>query len=130
MRSVAQALSWEMLWRGRLVIPGSFLLSLALPTLVFGSLYRIAGFVIEPDEAPWIMLHLVFTLMMLLLMGTGILWAQGRIARLFPAPISTHSLVAWHMFSGAGLLALEAALGIYLLNSLFHLSWPIWGPTL
>ncbi len=56
--------------------------------------------------------------------------AQGPLSRLYTTPISSHSIVAWHLISGAAILAAETALAAWLYNTLFHVGWPIWGPAL
>lgn len=109
MRSIAQALFWELWERGRLQIPGFFLLGNVFPLLVFSALQREG---LDPSEQACLIVYTAFLPIMMFQFGVGIMAAQGSLARLYTAPISTASLVAWHMFPGAALMALEVAVAL------------------
>jgi hypothetical protein len=127
MRSIAQALFWELWERGRLQIPGFFLLGNVFPLLVFSALQREG---LDPSEQACLIVYTAFLPIMMFQFGVGIMAAQGSLARLYTAPISTASLVAWHMFPGAALMALEVAVALEVQRQLFHRELVVVGPSL
>lgn len=127
MRSIPQALLWELWARGRLQIPGFFLLGNVFPLLVFSALQREG---LDPSEQACLIVYTAFLPIMMFQFGVGIMAAQGSLARLYTAPISTASLVAWHMFPGAALMALEVAVALEVQRQLFHRELVVVGPSL
>ncbi len=127
MRSIPQALMWEMFSHGRGWIPGCYVLGNLVPMLLF-ALFTHLG--VDPQDHSLLVLHICFMPLLMMCFGSGILSAQGSLTRLYTAPISTASLVAWHMFPGGILLAIEIAVAAWTYNILFKLEWPIWGPAL
>ncbi len=127
MRSIPQALMWEMFSHGRWWIPGFYVLGNLVPMLLF-ALFTYLG--VDPQDHSLLVLHICFMPFLMMCFGGGILPAQGALTRLYTAPISTASLVAWHMFPGGILLAIEIAVAARTYNILFNLGWPIWGPAL
>jgi hypothetical protein len=127
MRSMPQALIWETVSQGKWSLPFIFLVAIMLPLLVYGAL---SGLAIDPSAHEFIALQLGFLQIVLFQLACGVAFAQGPVSRLFALPISTNSIVAWHMISGAVLLALEISVASWLLNTLFHVQWPILGPAL
>lgn len=127
MRSIPQALMWEMFSRGRWRIPGFYVLGNLVPLLLF-ALFSHLG--VDPQDHSFLVLHICFLPLLMLVFGSGVLSAQGSLARLYTTPVSTASLVAWHMFPGSVLLATEIAVAACMYNILFNLGWPIWGPAL
>ena len=125
MRSMPKSLIWETLSRGRWSLPGLFMLGNALPLLVYGSL---SGMGVNTADPAFVVLQFAFMPLTILQFAIGIAMAQGPMSRLFALPISSNAIVAWHMISGAVILALETAFAAYLYNSLFHAEWPIVGP--
>ncbi|MEJ7594084.1 MAG: hypothetical protein WKF77_21295 [Planctomycetaceae bacterium] len=124
MRSIPQALMWEMFSHGRWWIPGFYVLGNLVPMLLF-ALFTHLG--VDPHDHSFLVLHICFMPLLMMSFGGGILPAQGALSRLYTAPISTASLVAWHMFPGGILLAIEVAVAALTYNILFNLGWPIWG---
>jgi len=127
MRSIPQALMWEMFSHGRWWIPGFYVLGNLTPMLFF-ALFTHLG--VDPQDHSLLVLHICFNPFLMISFGSGILPAQGALTRLYTAPISTASLVAWHMFPGGILLAIEIAVAAWTYNILFRLDWPVWGPAL
>lgn len=127
MRSIPQALLWELWARGRISIPGFFLLGNVFPLLVFSALQREG---LDPSEQASLIVYGAFLPIMMFQFGVGIMAAQGSLARLYTAPISTASLVAWHMFPGAALMALEVAVALEVQRQLFHRELVVVGPSL
>lgn len=127
MRSIPQALMWEMFSHGRWHILGFFALGNLLPLIVYGALSPLD---MDPNDSALLIMHLCFLPITLFQFAIGIVAAQGSLYRLYTTPISTAALVAWHMFPGAILLAIEVALAAWVYNILFQAGWPIWGPAL
>jgi len=127
MRSIPQALMWETFSHGRGWIVGFFLLGNLLPMLIFGALNP---YEIEADDTAFLTMHIVFLPLIMFQFGAGIVAAQGSMSRLYARPISTPSLVAWQMFPGGIMLALEVAVAGWMCSTLFNIHWPILGPSL
>ena len=124
MRSIPQTLTWEMR-RNCWWILGFFLLGNLLPMLVLGAL---SPYEIDPDDTALLLMHVVFLPLIMFSFGGGIAEAQGPMSQLYSKPISTTTLVAWHMFPGAILLATEVAVAGWMYRT--HYSWPILGPSI
>lgn len=124
MRSMPQALMWEMMARGRWTLPGFFLMGSLVPLLVYAALYSIAADVSGPE---FIVLQFAFIPVVVMQFAAGVLSAQGAMSRMFSLPVSANMIAAWHVLSGAVLMAIQAALTAWLFNSLFQVRWPIWG---
>ncbi|MDX1926060.1 MAG: hypothetical protein SFV81_06060, partial [Pirellulaceae bacterium] len=127
MRSMPQALFWETVTHGRWSMPGIFGVAILLPLLVYGAL---SGLAIDPSAKEFIALQVGFLQIVLFQLACGVAVAQGPLSRLYLLPISTNSIVALHMFSGAAILALAISAASWLLNALFNVQWPILGPAL
>lgn len=127
MRSMPQALLWETFSNGRWSLPGMFLLAIILPLLVYGSL---SGFPMDVRAREFVLLQATFLLIVIFQLAVGVYMAQGPLSRLYTLPISVNSIVAWHMFSGALILAAMTVASACLFNTLFRVEWPIWGPAL
>jgi len=122
-----QALLWETLRHGRWSLPGCFLLGNLLPLFIYGAL---SGFPFNARDREFVVLQFAFLPIIVLQFAGGIIVAQGPMSRLYSAPISTPSIVAWHTLSGAAILVAETIAAAWLYNSLFHVGWPIFGPAL
>lgn len=127
MRSMPQALLWEMLAHGRWSLPGYFAMGNAVPLLVYTAL---SGIGIDPDDPAFITLQFSFLPLIIFQFAIGIVAAHGPMARLYATPISAGSIVAWHMFSGGVVLGTQTAAAASLYNWLFDVGWPVWAPAL
>ena len=127
MRSIPQAMLWETFAHGRWWILGFFLLGNMLPMLIFGAL---SPYEIDSDDTAFLVMHLVCMPLIMFQFGAGIVAAQGSVSRHYSKPISTPSLVAWQMFPGGILLAMEVAVAAWMYSKIYHLNWPILGPSL
>ncbi len=129
MRSIAFAMIWEMLYRGRWSLIAAALGANLLPLLLESTLHRVGG--IDPADPSQIVMHVVLVQMNLFLFGAAVISAQGNPARLYAAPIPTSTLVTWHLLPAMVLISLESILSTVALNALFpRLDWPLWGPAL
>jgi hypothetical protein len=129
MKSVPWAIGWEMLRRGRWGLVLAALGANALPALLFG-LLRYEGALESPDEPSTIIMHVVTVQLNLFLFGTAVIAALSPMSRFYTLPVSTSSLVGWHMVLGMMAVTLEMAATIALLNVSFGLGWRPLGPAL
>ena len=82
------------------------------------------------DEPSTILMHTVTVQINLFLFATAVIAALSPTSRLYTFPISTASLVGWHMVLGMIAVAVEMAATIAILNMCFGLGWRPLGPTL
>jgi hypothetical protein len=129
MKSVPWAIGWEMLHRGRWGLVLAALGANALPVLLFG-LLRYDGVLDIPDDPGTIILHMVTVQINLFIFETAVIGALYPMSRLYTFPISTSSLVGWHIVLGMIAVTLEMAASIAILNMCFGLGWRPLGPTL
>ncbi len=129
MKSVPWAIGWEMLHRGRWGLILAALVRNALPVLLFG-LLKYDGALENRDEPSTILMHTVTVQINLFLFATAVIGALSPTSRLYTFPISTASLVGWHMVLGMIAVAVEMAATIAILNMCFGLGWRPLGPTL
>ena len=129
MKSVPWAIGWEMLHRGRWGLILAALGANALPVLLFG-LLKYDGALENRDEPSTILMHTVTVQINLFLFATAVIAALSPTSRLYTFPISTASLVGWHMVLGMIAVAVEMAATIAILNMCFGLGWRPLGPTL
>ena len=127
MHTIPAALLWEIFYRGRTAIIGCFLLGNLMPMLVYTAMSR---FAVDPADPAFLNMHILFLPLMMFQFAIGIVFAQGSLARLYAAPISTPTLVAWHMVPGSVLLAAEVAIAIWVQNTVFGYDYPVLGPSL
>jgi hypothetical protein len=128
MRSIPLAMTWEMLRHGRWSLIAAALAANALPVFLFTAL-RFDG-ALDPADRIQIIMHVVSVQMNLFTFGAALFAVQGSASRLYAFPISTASLVAWHLIPAMAALALESLVSTALLNAIFDLRWPLWGPAL
>ena len=128
MKSIPAALTWEILQRGKWTMLGAFLAGNALPMLVLAALKH-EGAIDSEDrkfyrnpcgdgahqcDAVW----------------RAIFEAMGNPSRLYAFPAPTYVIVAWQLLPAMAAMTLECVLTTTILNALFKLNWPIWGPAL
>lgn len=128
MRSIPRAVVWELLYHGRWVLAAGFLGANFMPLAVESALARDGA--IDPNDMSQIMMHLVLTQTNLLMFGLALMWASGKPSRLYSAPVTTSTLVTWQLVPAMILLFVESVFSTLLMNSLFPVNWPIWGPAL
>jgi len=128
MQTIPMAMTWELLARGRWGILAATLGAIAFPLLIFMSLRQIGGLL--PDDRSILILHVVLVLFNATACGAAVYSAQGQLSQLYAYPVRTSALVAWRMFPAMALIALQIALSIQVLNAMFDLGWPVWGPVL
>jgi len=95
--------------------------------LIYGVLSRDGVDLSQPE---FVIMHVMFLPIVMMHFAVGLLTTQGSLSRLYAAPISTRSLVAWHMFPGGILMSLHVAASLWIQNKLFYSRLPILGPSL
>jgi hypothetical protein len=101
----------------------------ALPALLFGVL-KYDGALENRDEPSTIIMHIVTVQINLSLFGTAVIATLSPMSRLYTSPISTSSLVGWHMVLGMIAVTVEMVASIAILNVSFGLGWRPLGPAL
>lgn len=127
MNSVSKALLRELLVRGRWQIPLWFIGGNVMPFLLYSAFGK---YEMDLADPALVMMHVMITPLAMLLFSLGVISSQGTLNRLYLAPMSTASIVAWHMFPGAILLSLQMAASLAWQNAWFGSQHPILGPTL
>lgn len=128
MRSIPVALTWELLYCGRWWLLCGTLGGLAFPLLLLGALTQDGA--LDGNDPSLIAVHLFLVQINMFMFGAAVMAAQRLPARLYPLPISNTELVVWSLIPAMGLMLLESQLNSVLINTLFHVNWPIWGPSL
>ena len=127
MQSVASAMLWELMVRGRWQIPGWFLFGNAFPILLYAAF---SHFEVDFADPAFVIMHVLLLQLSMLMYGLGIVAAQGSLARLFLLPLTTAQIVVWHLLPGSLLLSLQVAVSLGLQNVWFGLQQPVLGPAL
>jgi hypothetical protein len=128
MRSIPLAITWEMLKRGRWGLLLGALGANALPVFLFAALAHDGA--TDPADQSYIIMQVVLVQINLFCFGTAVFAAIGPVSRLYTFPISTASIVAWHLSLGMTAVAIELVASTALLNAAFGLGWVLWGPAL
>jgi hypothetical protein len=128
MRSVPQALIWELLSRGRWCLPAAACGANLMPLLIFGAL-RYHG-ALDPAEPAFLVMQIVLVQINMFAFGSGVMTAQGPLSRLYAYPVTTATIVTWHLVPAMTLMGLETLASTALMNALFDLGWSLWGPAL
>jgi hypothetical protein len=128
MRSIPQAMIWEMWRHGRWSLLLGALAANALPAMLLAALRHDGALdYLDPSQ---IVIHVVLVQINIMIFGAAIFAAQGSPSRLYALPAQTSSLVAWHMLPAMALIWLLSAASSAALNAVFDIDWPIWGPAM
>lgn len=128
MRSIPVAMTWEMLTRGRWNLLAFAIVANLLPALLLTAL-RHEG-IDDPGIPSMLVIQVMLVQLNMLIFGCALFDAQGQPSRLYALPIPTASLVAWQMLAAMLAMALESLASTALLNAVFDVGWPLWGPAL
>jgi len=128
MRSIPEAMTWELLRHGRWALIGGLLGANLLPALLFTAL-RLQG-VVNPGEPSSIAMHVVLVQLNMFIFAAAVFTAQGPPSRLYAYPLPTSTLVAWHLLPVMVAVAVELVVSTAVLNAVFDLDWPLWGPAM
>jgi len=126
MRSIPLALTWELLHRGRWTLPAAALGANVMPLLLLTALRSEGG--VDPGDPSMLIIHIVLAQISMLCFASALYAAQGPPSRLFALPVTNATLVAWHLVPSMVLMVLHSLASTAVLNALFDLDWPLWGP--
>lgn len=128
MRTVPSALIWEFLTRGRWQLLLMTCMGNTIPLLLFTAL-RTHG-ALDTDDSAFIVVHFALVQVNMFVFGAGMMLALGQMSRLYAYPVRTSTLVTWHLLPTMVLMALETWLTSAVLNAIYDVRWPLWGPAL
>ncbi len=128
MQSIPIAMTWELLRRGRWRLLIGALAANGLPAIILGSLRLEGG--LSPSEPSTIMMNYIVMQINMLIFGAAVFAVQGKPSRLYALPVSTATIVAWHLLPALIVMIVESGLSTLALNALFGLGWPLWGPAI
>src|SRR5262245_47621902 len=126
MRSIPLAMTWEMLaFRKWYLLAGALGANL-FPILLITAMRHDGP--LPSDDPNMILMHVVMTQLNMFVFGICVMWSQGTSTRLYSFPITTSTMITWHLVPAMTLMAIQSVVGTLLLNAVFQLDWPIWGP--
>jgi hypothetical protein len=128
MRSIPVALFWETFRRGRWSLLTFGLAANVFPILLYSALGHDGA--LDPADSNQIAMHVVFEQIYPFCFGVAVLAALGAPARLYALPIRTSTLVLLQMLQAMLIVAVEMLASAVVLNAIFGLRWPLWGPVL
>jgi hypothetical protein len=118
----------DTLRRGRWTLPSIAVAVNAMPLMLLTALRGVAA--IDPGDPSLIMIHVVLTQVNMWVFGVAVLSSQGPVSKLFTLPVTTATIVFWRMLALVILAALQSLLSTLMINALFGVDWPLWGPAL
>jgi len=128
MRSILVASTWVVLRHGAWNLLAGSLLAIAVPALVITALRREGGF--DPADPSIVLISLLFAQIGVLTVGLGCASKQEPAQRLAVLPVPTAMLAACQMLPVMALVFVHSLTSIWVLNAMFALDWPLWGPAL
>lgn len=128
MRSIPLAMTRELLLRGR----WQFLLALLganlFPFLLVAVL-RLAG-TVEAAEPSVVIMQMIIVQLLALILAMGPLSGYEFTRQNYALPVTTTTLVAWRLLPSMAVVFVESVFSLSMLNLVFGLQWPVWGPSL
>jgi hypothetical protein len=121
-------MTWEVFRRGGWWLLGAILAANALPILILTAL-EMDGAIDVADHA-MLVIHVAMVQINAVVFGAALLNAQGHPSRVYTFPIPAATLAFWQLTPAMLLVGLEIAASTALLDQLFKLNWPLWGPAL
>jgi hypothetical protein len=128
MKSVPASMIWEMCARGRWYLLFATLGAIAFPAMILMALDRDGA--LNPADSSMLLMHTIMAIVSMLFCGSSPLQAQGKISRLYTLPLPTSQLVTWRLLPAMVIIVVQMAVIAAVLNAMFHLDWPVWGPAL
>jgi hypothetical protein len=127
MRSIPAALTWELFQRGKWNLLGAFLTGNALTFVLLTVMLREG---IDLQDRSMIPMHTTMLLVNAMTFGAVLLSAMGNPYRLRAFPAPTSAIVAWQLLPAMTAMAVECLLFTAVVNAVFKVNWPLWGPAL
>lgn len=128
MKSIPVAMTWEILRRDRWTLAAAAIVGLALPTVILAALAQDG--VVDPNDRSLLLMHVVMVQLNGVIFGSAVVSVAHNMKRLYTHPASTSTLVAWRLAPAMILMAAETVVWTLVINAIFHLNWPLWGPAL
>lgn len=126
MRSIAYAMTWETLSRGRWAILTASLAAVAFPAFLVTAL-RHDGFIKWQDPV-WINLHMAMATTTVFICALALRTGQGSVAKLFSMPVTSSQIVVWTFLPASFVIALQYLVSTLIVNAMFGINWPLLGP--
>jgi hypothetical protein len=121
-------MTWDLVRRGWWKMLAAALGALLLPFLLLSALELEGGF--DRDDPSLLIMNIVLAQMSMLMFAAAVMTSQGQLTRFYALPITTSTLVTWLFVPAMALIAVASAASTAILNLVFDLNWPIWGPAL
>jgi hypothetical protein len=128
MRSIPAALAWELFERGKWNFLGAFLTANALPIVLLASMRHEGA--LFPEDRSMIAIHVTMLLINAAIFGAVLFAAMGTPSRLRAFPVSSSTIVIWQLLPAMVVVALESLLSTAVVNAVFDVHWPLWGPAM
>ncbi len=128
MQSIPLALTWELWRRGRWGLLAAALGALMFPVILFAALRREG--LVDTDDPSFLIMHVVLVQFNLFTFGAAVIAVQRSPSRLYALPASTSTIVTWRLLPAMAMMTLQSLANTAVLNTLFSLRWPLWGPAL
>jgi hypothetical protein len=128
MRSIPLAMTWELLNHRPWILLAGALGANLLPWMLLTALHQEGGII--PTHPSMIIVHMCLIQMQLFTIGVAVFASQGNPARLYPWPVSTATIVTWHLLPAMAITAAASLIGTLALNAVFQVGWPLWGPAM
>lgn len=135
-RSIPAVMTWELLHAAPWTMAAGALAAVVFPVILLGALAHEGALHAESasssgtpaaDEG-MINMHIVLVQFNVLAFGAAIAGSQWNLRRLYASPATTANLATWRLAPAMFLMFLESATCSTLVNSLYSLDWPVWGP--
>jgi hypothetical protein len=121
-------MTWQLLAHGGRGLLAAALGAIACPAIILLALESDGA--IDAQSPSMVIMHIIFIHINILSFGMAILAAQRRMSQLYAYPVRTSAMVAWRLLPAMAVVAMLTAASTALLNALFNLPWPVWGPAL
>jgi hypothetical protein len=118
----------DFLRRGRWTLPSLALGVNFFPLLLLTALGSHGA--IDASDPGHIIMHIVLTQVNMWMFGVAVISSQGPVSKLFALPVTAATIVLWRMSMLVILATVQCVLSTLLINSLFDVDWPLWGPAL
>ena len=128
MRSIPIAMTWELLKHGQRQLLLGLLGANLLPWRLLTAL-RMEG-ALDPTDPGFVTMQVVLLQLHIFTFGAALLSVHEFAPRHYTLPVASSTLVTWRLLPSMLLMALEQIVSTVVLNAIFDLDWPLWGPAL
>lgn len=128
MRSIPFAMVWEMFTHRRWSLIAAALGANVFPVILLTALRHDGP--VPAGDSSMILMHVVLMQTNMFVFGMAMIASQGNPSRLFTYPVTSATIVAWQFLPAMVLMGVELVVSTAILNAVFDLNWPLWGPAL